>query len=330
MKFKPLPIGIENFEDMITRDYYYIDKTLFIKELIDNMWGVNLFTRPRRFGKSLNMSMLQYFFEIGRDSKTLFQNLKISSASEKYTSHMNLYPVINLTLKSAKMNTFEDSVKRLTQEIQDEYNRHSYLIESSKITDSNKKILMGYMQREISVMDYTRSLKFLSACLKQHHNQKVIILIDEYDVPLDNAYFNGFYDEMIHFMRPLFGDALKTNSSLHFAVITGCLRISKESIFTGLNNLRVISILSKHYSEYYGFTEKEIEEALSYYHLESKTEEVKKWYNGYYFGETNVYNPWSVMHYLADTAYDHSNHPISYWANTSSNDIIRTLIEKAG
>ncbi|MDR1699932.1 MAG: ATP-binding protein [Lachnoclostridium sp.] len=330
MKFKPLPIGIEDFDEMISQGYFYIDKTLFIKDLIDNMSKVSLFTRPRRFGKSLNISMLQHFFDIEKDSNQLFDGLNIMSAGEQYTSHMNQYPVISLTLKSAKFNKYKDSVKRLTEEIRDEFKRHSYILDSEKISEDDKKIFIDFEKRKVSVIDYTRSLKFLSSCLYQYYNRKTIILIDEYDVPLDNAYFYGFYDEMINFLRSLLGDALKTNRSLRFAILTGCLRISKESIFTGLNNLRVISILSKKYDEYFGFTEEETMQALKYYELDNKTKEVRKWYNGYSFGNSNVYNPWSVIHYLDDTYKDNSNPPVSYWSNTSSNSIIRTLIERAG
>ncbi|MDR1699933.1 MAG: ATP-binding protein [Lachnoclostridium sp.] len=330
MKHKPLPIGIEDFEKMITKGFYYVDKTFLIKDLIDNMSEVSLFTRPRRFGKSLNMSMLQYFFDIEKDSIQLFDGLNIMSTGEQYTSHMNQYPVINLTFKASGKLNFKSSVNKLIESLISEFDRHSYILDSHNMSQDKKNDYAKILNKSASIDDYSGSLKFLSNCLEHHHKKKVIILIDEYDVPLENAYFKGFYEEMIDFIRSLLGDALKTNSSLNFAVLTGCLRISKESIFTGLNNLRVISILTNRYSEYFGFTEKETEQALTYYHLESKIDEVREWYNGYYFGDSNVYNPWSVIHYLDDTYREYDNYPISYWANTSSNDIIRTLIKKAG
>jgi hypothetical protein len=329
MDFKPLPIGIDNFEMLVTRGYYFVDKTLLIKDLIDNKAAVNLFTRPRRFGKTLNMSMLQYFFEnTGKDNSYLFEGLNIMKAEEKYTSHMGQYPVINLSLKSAKQPNFELSLKCIKDELIDEFRRHDYVLEGNKLQEEKEKYLK-ITKAEDDVSLYVTALKFLSQCLEKYHGKKVIILIDEYDVPLENAFFEGFYDKMITFIRSLFESALKTNSSLEFSVITGCLRISKESIFTGLNNLEIISILNKSYSEYFGFTKEDLSVILKDYNLLVKEELVKKWYNGYIFGDNEVYNPWSVIKFVKDLVVDKNAFPTSYWANTSSNSIVRSLIEKA-
>ena len=329
MEFKPLPIGIDNFEKLITRGYYFIDKTLLIKDLIDNKADVNLFTRPRRFGKTLNMSMLQYFFENkGKDNSYLFEGLKIMKAGEKYTSHMGKYPVINLSLKSAKQPTFELALKCIKDELVDEFRRHDYVLESDKLNEEKEKYLKITKAQEDDSL-YITALKFLSQCLEKYHEKKVIILIDEYDVPLENSFFEGFYDQMIAFIRSLFESALKTNSSLEFAVITGCLRISKESIFTGLNNIEIISILNKSYDEYFGFTQNEVNKMLEDYNLNEKETLVKEWYNGYIFGGAEVYNPWSAVRFVKDLVKDSNTFPTSYWANTSSNSIVRSLIEKA-
>ncbi|WP_079421884.1 AAA family ATPase [Clostridium oryzae] len=329
MEFKPLPIGIDNFEKLITRGYYLIDKTLLIKDLLDKKADVNLFTRPRRFGKTLNMSMIQYFFEKGeKDNSYLFEGLNIRKCGEKYTSHMGQYPVINLSLKSAKQPNFELALKCIKDEITDEFRRHAYILNSDKLSDEKEKY-MKISRGDDDVKLYVTSLKFLSQCLEKYHEKKVIILIDEYDVPLENAFFEGFYDEMIAFIRSLFESALKTNSSLEFSVITGCLRISKESIFTGLNNLEIISILNKLYDEYFGFTQAEVSKMLLDYGLSEKEQLIKDWYNGYIFGDAEVYNPWSAIRFVKDLTVDKDTFPSSYWANTSSNSIVRSLIDKA-
>ena len=336
MEQKPLPIGIDNFEMLITRGYYFVDKTLLIKDLLDNKAAVNLFTRPRRFGKTLNISMLQYYFEDRRDEFTgekidnsyLFEGLNIKGESEKYTKYMGKYPVINLSLKSAKQGSLDLEFQCIREEISNEFKRHKYIIESD-VLKTEKEHFMKIVNNDKDMSLYITSLKFLSDCLNKYHNEKVIILIDEYDVPLENAFFEGFYKEMIGFIRSLFESALKTNSSLEFSVITGCLRISKESIFTGLNNLKIISILDDRYAEHFGFTDDEVIKICEDYNIQQKYETIKQWFNGYIFGETNVYNPWSVMQYVDDLKANINRLPKSYWANTSSNSIVKSLIERA-
>jgi hypothetical protein len=335
MERKNLPIGIDNFEMLITRDYYLIDKTMFIKELIDNKASVNLFTRPRRFGKTLNMSMLQYFFEDSKerdgqkhDNSYLFDGLNIMSQGENYLSHMGQYPVINLSLKSGKQPTFDMAFDMLKKEIQYEYRRHRFVLDGESLGELKERyncIMCDKAERE----DYNDAIRFLSECLELYYGKKAIILIDEYDVPLENSFFEGFYKEMIGFIRSLFESALKTNSHLEFAVITGCLRISKESIFTGLNNLYINTVLSDEYDEYFGFTDKDVKMLCKDYNIEHKYETIKEWYNGYIFGKTNVYNPWSLIRYVRDILADDDNFPSAYWANTSSNSIVKSLIERA-
>jgi len=289
MEFKPLPIGIDNFKRIIDDEYYYVDKSLFIKDIIDNKAAVSLFTRPRRFGKTLNISMLQHFFEAtDEDNSYLFNNLKIMSQGDKYTSYMGKYPVINLSLKSAKQPTFELSYTSIKRSISEEYRRHDYILEDNKFATDIKERYIKISSEKGEENDYIDSLYFLCRCLEKYHNKKVIILIDEYDVPLENSYFRGFYDRMRDFVRSLFESVLKTNNYLELAVLTGCLRISKESIFTGLNNLNIISILNNHYDEYFGFTNNEIEEILKNYGFENKEHIVKEWYNGYLLDLNNI------------------------------------------
>lgn len=335
MDHKPLPIGIDNFEKLVTRGYYFIDKTMMIKELLDKKGDVNLFTRPRRFGKTLNMSMMQYFFEDARDDEGikqdntyLFEGLKIMEAGERYLSHMGRYPVINLSLKGGKQPDYELAYAMLRRQITDEYYRHLFILEDERLAEQKQRylaIMRGQAEREA----YVDALKFLSQCLEKYYGKKTIILIDEYDVPLENAHMCGFYSEMIAFIRSLFESSLKTNSSLEFAVITGCLRISKESIFTGMNNLKIISILNKQYDEYFGFTDREVKKICEDYRMPEKFEVFKEWYNGYLFGDANVYNPWSVIQLMDDFCEDGNQYPKAYWANTSSNSIVRKLIEMA-
>ena len=331
MEWIPLPIGVENFEDLREHGYYFVDKTLFIKELLDMKGKVNLFTRPRRFGKTLNMSILRYFFEKGeKDNSSLFQGLKIMDAGEKYLSHMGKYPVISISLKSMKQYSYDLAYDMLTKAVESEYSRHWKQIEASgALTDAKLERYLRIRDLKGTESDYADSLKFLSECLYTCTGQRSVILIDEYDVPLENAYFSGFYDRMVALIRSLFESALKTNDNLEFAVVTGCLRISKESIFTGLNNLKIMSITSKTYAEHFGFTPEEVEKMLQDYGLEENLETVKKWYDGYRFGEAEVYNPWSVINYV-DSCYKNKNaFAKPYWSNTSSNSIVKNLIEHA-
>lgn len=332
---KPLPIGYDNFKEIITEDFYYVDKTLLIKEILDNRGKVNLFTRPRRFGKTLALSMLRYYFEKEYDAKgseidnrALFDGLKIMKMGERYTDQMGQYPVINLSLKSAKQPTYEMAYTMIKRRIAEEYKRHGYIMDQIE-NEGDRRRFELIMNERAGEESYADSIAFLSRMLNEVHGQAVIILIDEYDVPLENAYFSGFYKEMIDFIRSLFESALKTNECLKFAVITGCLRISKESIFTGLNNLEVHSILSPNYAEHFGFTGSEVEKILDDYGLLEKETELREWYDGYLFGNTEVYNPWSALNYIKAAYSDKEALPKPYWANTSSNSIIRELVERA-
>ena len=331
MEWIPLPIGVENFEDLREHGYYFVDKTLFIKELLDMKRKVNLFTRPRRFGKTLNMSILRYFFEKGeKDNSGLFQGLKIMDAGEKYLSHMGKYPVISISLKSMKQYSYDLAYDMLTKAVESEYSRHWKQIEASgALTDAKLERYLRIRDLKGTESDYADSLKFLSECLYACTGQRSVILIDEYDVPLENAYFSGFYDRMVALIRSLFESALKTNDNLEFAVVTGCLRISKESIFTGLNNLNVVSITNNSFAEHFGFTPEEVEQMLKDYGLEENLETVRKWYDGYLFGESEVYNPWSVINYVNSCYGDKKVFAKPYWSNTSSNSIVKKLIEHA-
>lgn len=333
---KKIPIGVENYKQIIDKNFYYVDKTLLIMELLNNQASVNLFTRPRRFGKTLALSMLRTFFEAETevdgnvtDNSCYFENMKIMEAGEEYTRELGQYPVISLSLKSGKQPTYEMAYQSLLDEIIKEYERHRYVLLGDSLLDSVKEKYNIIMAGKAEPVVYAKSLEFLCSCLKQYHEKNVIILLDEYDVPLENAYFEGFYDRMIAFIRSLFESALKTNDNLKFAVITGCLRISKESIFTGLNNLKVISVLNVDYAEYFGFTESEVGEMLLTYGLGEKTAEVKEWYDGYLFGNTEVYNPWSIINYVDEARGRDKAFPKPYWSNTSSNSIVHELIEHA-
>ena len=333
---KAIPIGIESYKEIIKNDYYYIDKTLLIMDLLTQKSKVTLFTRPRRFGKTLAQSMLRTFFEEeidadGRavDNSGYFSGKKIMGAGAQYTGHMGKYPVIFLSMKSAKQPDFEMAYSRVLTDIVSEFERHAYLLEGNVLTPAQKKRYNAVLEQSARMAEVTFSLKFLSDCLEKYHHQKTIILIDEYDVPLENAYFKGFYDQMIDFMRSLLESALKTNDSLQFAVITGCLRISRESIFTGLNNLEVVSVLDENYAEHFGFTQGEVDSLLDFYNVSSIKDDVKSWYDGYLFGDTGVYNPWSIINYVKDTIYHNTEFPKPYWSNTSSNSIIHELVVKA-
>ena len=332
---KVIPIGIDNFKEIITGGYYYVDKTLLIKELLALTGKVNLFTRPRRFGKTLNLSMLQAFFENTGDEeenqkrRELFKHLQIMNAGDAYTSHMGQYPVIFLTLKSAKQRTFQSALFKIKECISQEYRRHAFVCDGVKLSDSEKQLFQKLADGKGTMDEYSGSLQFLSQCLYKETGEKVIILLDEYDVPLENAYFRGFYDEMIDFIRSLFESGLKTNDALKFSVITGCLRISKESIFTGLNHLKIISVLDRQYSEHFGFTEKEVKEMTEYYGHAGRYDDLKQWYDGYVFGNTCIYNPWSVINFMFDLNADEQAFPRPYWVNTSSNQIIHDMISRA-
>ena len=321
-----LPVGIENFEDIRKLGFYYIDKTKLIEQLLDNWGKVNLFTRPRRFGKTLNMSMLRAFFEIGTDP-TLFDGLYISKNQSLCGQYMGKYPVIFISLKGVDGMTFEEAVVRTTTIVKTEARRHYYLKDSSKLVneeiDQFEQLLSGKAE------DITDSIRLLSELLYRHYEQKVIILIDEYDVPLDKAFQNGYYHEMVKLMRGILGQALKTNDFLHFAVLTGCLRISKESIFTGLNNFKVLSILDARFDEQFGFTDDEVKNLLADYGLSTYLAEVKEWYNGYHFGNADIYCPWDVINYVDQLKYDQTAIPQDYWSNSSGNAIVRSLIDKA-
>lgn len=332
----PVPIGVEQFKTFKDKPYYYVDKTLFIRDLLDRGGMVNLFTRPRRFGKTLALSMIKAFFECETDSngnvcdnRHYFDGLKIMDAGEKYTCHMGQYPVISLSMKAAKQPSYEMAYACLVNEICGEYSRHRYILNSDSVPSDLKQKFSDVIEGKAGNADVAVALKTLSECLTAYHGRKTIILIDEYDVPLENAYFAGFYNEMVSFIRSLMESALKTNDALEFAVVTGCLRISKESIFTGLNNLKVTSLLTPNYGEYYGFTQEEVLQILEYYGLDEKADEVRHWYDGYIFGDIEVYNPWSIINYISDHLGNYNEFPRPYWSNTSSNSIVRELIDRS-
>lgn len=333
---KKLPIGIENFEEFSSEDFYYADKTLFIKELLQNWGKVNLFTRPRRFGKSLNMSMLKCFFEIGRDPAP-FEGLKIAREKELCEKYMGKLPVISISLKSVDGLKYDSALASLKTVIGNEARRFRFLRDSAKLDENDKNSYNQLVNVEVKGSSkYTMSddtlvdsLKTLSLLLEKHYGQKAILLIDEYDVPLDKAFQAGYYDEMVSFIRNLLGNALKTNDSLYFAVLTGCLRISKESIFTGLNNLKVHTISDVRYDEYFGFTDADVDALLEFYGLSSYKEIIRDWYDGYRFGDTDVYCPWDVINYCDELLAAPGTPPKNYWANTSGNSLILRLLEKA-
>lgn len=333
---KKLPIGIDGFEKLRTNDFYYADKTLFIKELLQSWGEVNLFTRPRRFGKTLNMSMLQCFFEIG-NNPALFDGLKIARERELCEEYMGKFPVISISLKSVDGRSFRSASVALRTVIGDEARRFECLRFSTRLSEDDKEAYaqlteVGSAQGGVYTMTEdiaAASLKTLSRLLEKHYEKKVILLIDEYDVPLDKAFQGGYYDEMVNLIRSLLGNALKTNSSLYFAVLTGCLRISKESIFTGLNNLKVHTISDVRYDEYFGFTNSDVDELLEFYGLSSYKNVIRDWYDGYCFGNTDVYCPWDVINYCDELRAAPDAEPENYWANTSGNELIRRLLKRA-
>ena len=328
MENRKLPVGIDSFEKLRKENFYYVDKTGLIAELMRNWGEVNLFTRPRRFGKTLNMSMLKSFFEIGGD-KSIFDGLAIRREEELCEAYMGKFPVVFISLKGVDGLTFEDAYERLRRIIFEEASRLQYLMESPRISETDRAPLKALLERKDDASDIAMSLKTLCALLEKHYGQKAILLIDEYDVPLDKAYAHGYYDRMIDLIRAMFSAALKTNDSLFFAVMTGCLRVSKESIFTGLNNLKVHSISGVKYDEYFGFTDVEVRKMLSEYGLEAHSAEAREWYDGYLFGEQNVYCPWDVINYCDDLRSDPQAEPKAYWLNTSGNAMVRSLIQKA-
>ena len=328
LKRKMLPIGVENFEKLRRNDMYYVDKTEMISDLIMNHGDANLFTRPRRFGKTLTMDMLKTFFEIGQDA-SLFDGLTISSHSDICEKYQNKYPVVFISLKGATGSTYEKANSMIKQLVAEEYQRHSYLADSDILDSIEKDQFNRIRSISLNEGDLENSLRTLTRLLCKHHNQKVILLIDEYDVPLDKSFLNGYYDDMVSFIRIFLGEALKTNDNTEFAIVTGCLRISKESIFTGVNNFKVFSINDTRFSDYFGFTNDEVREMLSYYGIIDKYETTKAWYDGYLFGKTEIYCPWDVLNHCDTVVNTDDIEPQAYWINSSGNDIIRKFIEMA-
>lgn len=333
-KKKSLPMGMENFERIQNEDFYYIDKTGLIKDLLENKSYVTLFTRPRRFGKTLTMSMLKYFFEIGSDS-TLFDGLEIAKEKRLCDEYRGKFPVISVSLKGVSGINFNEAKAMLRGIIGTEALRFEGILQKDSLSETDyqqyKQLIMLDNNCEFAMTDgqLKNSFLTLSRLLQRHYNQKVIILIDEYDVPLDKAYRSGYYDEMVELMRGLFGQALKTNDSLYLAVLTGCLRISKESIFTGMNNFNVYTVKDMQYSQYFGFTDAEVTEMLEYYSFMERSDVIKEWYDGYHFSGLDIYCPWDVISYCHALKMNFSIMPQNYWVNTSSNDIIRKFISKA-
>lgn len=336
MEKKTIAIGMEEFKEIIDKNGYLVDKTMLIQGLLDSTAKVTLFTRPRRFGKTLNMSMIRRFFEDERradgtpiDNSKLFDGLAISQCGEKYLRHQQQYPVIMLSLKSGKQPNYDLAYDQLKKAIVSEYDRHAYVLSKNCLSQAEQEDFKAILSRGEDPRLYIDGLKKLSAYLEKYHGKKCIILIDEYDVPLENAWVQKFYDEMIGFIRSLFESALKTNDSLEFGIITGCLRISKESIFTGLNNLTINSVRGYGYGDCFGFTPEEVKTMLDYYGMGANYGEVKDWYDGYQFDQAEIYNPWSILNYVNDHRASPNAIAAPYWSNTSSNSIVRELIEGA-
>ncbi|MDE7312066.1 MAG: ATP-binding protein [Eubacterium sp.] len=325
---KKLPIGIENFEELIKEDFYYVDKTGFIAELLHSWGAVNLFTRPRRFGKSLNMNMLEKFFSLEGD-KSIFDGLEISKEAALCEEYMGKYPVVSISLKGMDARSYELAFQMAVQIIRSVLLNVQYLLESRALSEQDKEEYRKLIDHQMSEAVFCNSLKVLSELLEKHHGTKVILLIDEYDVPLAKSFENGYYDQMIDLIRGLLGQALKTNNSLKFAVLTGCLRISKESIFTGLNNLKVRSITDVRFDEYFGFTDAEVQALFEYYGYANNYDTAKKWYDGYRFGNTDIYCPWDVLNYCDSLFDDQDAQPENYWINTSSNDAVKRFIQES-
>ena len=328
MERKKLPVGIDSFEKLRREDFYYVDKTRLIIDLLKNWGEVNLFTRPRRFGKTLNMSMLKSFFEIGTD-KTLFDGLAISEEKELCEAYMGKFPVVFVSLKDVDGLTYENAYGKLRDILRAEISRLSFLMQSEQIAEDDKYSFERFLREQDTLDDVQKSLKMLSSLLYQHYGQKVILLIDEYDVPLDKAFQHGYYKEMVALIRSLFSRALKTNDFLQFAVLTGCLRVSKESIFTGLNNFKVLSIADSRFDEHFGFTDAEVKQLLEDYGLSDHYDETKDWYDGYRFGHTDVYCPWDVINYVDLLRDDPQAEPQAFWINSSGNDLVKRFVDKA-
>ena len=332
-EFLKLPVGIDNFEKIRQNGFYYVDKTSLIEQLFSNWGEVNLFTRPRRFGKTLNMSMLKYFFEIGTD-RSLFDGLHISSNEKICSEHMGKYPVIFLSLKNAEGLNFDTAKYQMVELIAREAERFPFLAKDTNLSDRDRekyRVLTAFADGHYQMSDDVLygSLQTFSELLYKHFNQKTVILIDEYDVPLDKAFQHGYYREMVALIRAMFGRALKTNEALAFAVLTGCLRVSKESIFTGLNNFKILSITDSRFDEQFGFTDKEVQKLLADYHLEARFSETKEWYDGYRFGNVDVYCPWDVINHIDRIKDDPNARPEAYWINTSGNDLVKRFVDKA-
>ena len=328
MLTKKLPVGIDSFEKLRREDFYYVDKSRMIVDLMANWGEVNLFTRPRRFGKTLNMSMLKSFFEIGAN-RALFDGLAISKETTLCEAYMGKFPVVFVSLKGVDGLTFEDAYGMLRRILRSEVFRLSFLAESKKVLDKEKAAFERFLNEQDTLDDVQESLKMLSSLLYQHYGQKAILLIDEYDVPLDKAFQHGYYKEMVALIRSLFGQALKTNDYLQFAVLTGCLRVSKESIFTGLNNFKVLSITDSRFDEHFGFTDAEVKTLLDDYNLTAHYGETKEWYDGYRFGSVDVYCPWDVINHVDRLCGEPNAEPQAYWINTSGNDLVRRFVDKA-
>ncbi len=328
MRKKKLPIGIENFEKLRSDDFYYIDKTGLIRDLLNNWGEVNLFTRPRRFGKTLNMSMLEHFFSLKGD-KRIFDGLAISKETALCEEYMGKYPVVSISLKGIDAINYETAFRMGARAVRRAAGEVQYLLESDALSESDKLEYQSLLDSGMDEATFCDSLRILSEMLEKHHNSKVILLIDEYDVPLARAHANGYYDQMISLIRSMLGEALKTNNRLKLAVLTGCLRISKESIFTGLNNLKVLTIADERFDEYFGFTDKEVKGLLEYYGVTDHYEEVKRWYDGYQFGNVEVYCPWDVLNHCDRIRSVPYVQPENYWINTSSNDAVKRFIEES-
>ncbi len=324
---KNLPVGVESFEEMRREEFYFVDKTGLIKELLNNRGKVNLFTRPRRFGKTLSMSMMKSFFEIGCD-ESLFEGLEISYETKLCEEYMGQFPVVSLSLKGVEAFDFQTACRMMARVINEEARRLQFLLESERLTDIDKEAYYGLLKKDMDIDTLSCSIREFTEVLHKHYGKRVIVLIDEYDVPLAKANEYGYYDEMVMLVRSLFGAALKTNDNLQFAVLTGCLRAAKESIFTGLNNFKVLSIMDAAYDEYFGFTDTEVREMLRYFGFEHAYDKIKEWYDGYRFGNTDVYCPWDVICYCDKLRFDPKQQPQNFWINTSGNQVIEHFIER--